>query len=202
MRIRLSVGSGWSYNRCKVRRFCGHPRRGVFAMATDLRQTRTAKAAGAKHDAFVQSQLARAERRIRLLDIAAALLGFAALVCVVVAAAALADYSWQLPAWARQVCFAVIAVVGGAYLIVTLGRPLLYRVNPYYAAKLVEQTMPEAKNSVVSWLDLQQENVAPAIRAAVGQKAAKDLSKADIDRAFSARRVLGVGAVAAVCAAL
>jgi hypothetical protein len=171
-------------------------------MATDLRQTRTAKAAGAKNDVFVQSQLGRAERRIRTLDIAAALLGFAALLCVAVAAAALADSTWSLPAWARQVCFAAIALVGGVYLIFTLGRPLLYRVNPYYAAKIVEQTMPGAKNSVVSWLDLQQEDVAPAIRAAVGQKAAKDLQKADIDRAFSGRRVLWVGVVAAVCAGI
>ena len=170
-------------------------------MATDLRKTKNARAAvAAKHDSFVQAQLTRAERRIRLLDAGAALLGFAALLCVFLVAAALCDRAWSLPAWVRQVGLVGFLLGGGVYLYFTLGRPLLYRLNPYYAAQLVEQTMPGAKNSVVNWLDLQHQNLPPAIHAAVGQKAAKDLAKTDVDRAFSARRVLWAGVVAAVCA--
>jgi hypothetical protein len=169
-------------------------------MATELGSSKSAKTA-AKNDAFVNAQLARAEKRVRALDVGAALLGFAALVCVFAAALSLADRAWSLPPWARQLSLVSFLVGGGAYLYFTLARPLLYRVNPYYAAQRVEQTMPGAKNSVVNWLDLQQQKLPPAIRAAVGQKAAKDLSKADIDGAFSGRRLAWVGALAGACAA-
>jgi hypothetical protein len=169
-------------------------------MATELGSSKSAKAA-AKNDAFVTAQLARAEKRVRALDVGAALLGFAALLCVFAAALSLADRAWSLPPWARQLSLVSFLVGGGAYLYFTLARPLLYRVNPYYAAQRVEQTMPGAKNSVVNWLDLQQQKLPPAIRAAVGRKAAKDLSKADIDGAFSGRRLAWVGAGAGACAA-
>jgi hypothetical protein len=170
-------------------------------MATDLGSTKTVKAA-AKHDAFVQAQLDRAEKRIRWLDTAAALLGFAAIFCAFLAAAAYIDRSWSMPAWVRQLALAGFVVGAGAYLYRTLARPLWYNVNPYYAAQRVERTMPGAKNSVVNWLDLQQQTLPPAIRSAVGQKAAKDLSKADIDHAFSNRRLIWAGGVAGACAAL
>src|SRR5262249_48412474 len=150
--------------------------------------------------AFVNAQLARAEKRIRALDVGAALLGFAALLCVFAAALSLADRAWSLPPWARQLGLVGFLLGGGAYLYFPAAGPLLYRVNPYYAAQRVEQTMPGAKNSVVNWLDLQQQKLPPAIRAAVGQKAAKDLSKADIDSAFSGRRLAWVGAAAGACA--
>src|SRR5262249_17129079 len=173
---------------------------GVPAMATELGSSKTAKAA-AKNDAFVTAQLARAEKRVRALDVGAALLGFAALLCVFAAALSLADRAWSLPPWARQLSLVSFLVGGGAYLYFTLARPLLYRVNPYYAAQRVEQTMPGAKNSVVNWLDLRQQKLPPAIRAAVGQKAAQALSKADIGGACSGRRLAWVGALAGACAA-
>jgi collagen type III alpha len=169
-------------------------------MATDLGK-KPVKSAGAKHDAFVLAQLARAEKRIRALDLAAALFGFAALGCAFVVAAALCDRAWSLPAWVRQLSLGGFLLGGAVYLYVTLARPLWYRVNPYYAAQHVEHTMPGAKNSVINWLDLQQEKLPPAIRAAVGQKAAKDLSQADLDQAFNTRRLAWAGGAAAACTA-
>ena len=56
--------------------------------------------------------------------------------------------------------------------------PLTQRINPYYAAVQVEHAVPGDKNSVVNWLDLKDEKLPWTIRAAVGQKAAKDLSQA------------------------
>src|SRR5262249_48359079 len=93
----------------------------------------------------------------------------------------------------RQVAFAGYLVVGGLFLAFTVVRPLLRRINPYYAAKQVEETLPEAKNSLVNWLDLQDETLPLAIRAAVGQRAAKDLAQADVDRAISGRRAGWLG---------
>src|SRR5207245_6119949 len=66
--------------------------------------------------------------------------------------------------------------------------PLCRRINPYYAARRIEETLPQAKNSVVNWLDLHDETLAPAFRTAITHKAAKDLAAADLDQAISARR--------------
>ena len=122
------------------------------------------------------------------------------MLCVFAVAAVLSDHAWPLPGWVRQLNLVAFLAGGGVFLLYyTLCRPLLYRVNPYYAAQRVEQTLPGAKNSIVNWLDLQQQKLSPAIHAAVGQKAAKDLSKADIDHAFSHRRLALAGVVAAAC---
>ena len=44
-------------------------------------------------------------------------------------------------------------------------RPFRLRVNPYYAAKHVEETLPDAKNSIVNWLDLHDASLPPATAA-------------------------------------
>ena len=78
--------------------------------------------------------------------------------------------------------------------------PLSRRINPYFAARQLERSLPGAKNSVVNWLDLHDENLPSAIRGAVGQRAARDLGQADLDKAVSARRAYWAGGVAALCA--
>src|SRR5262249_38520028 len=72
--------------------------------------------------------------------------------------------------------------------------PLWMRVNPYYAARSLERTLPEAKNSVVNWLDLRRQPLAPAFRKAIGRQAAANLAEADMDEAFSPRRTSWIGA--------
>src|SRR5262249_31687169 len=62
------------------------------------------------------------------------------------------------------------------------------RVNPYYAARQLEKTLPDAKESVVTWLDLHDYPLPPVFRNALTARAARDLNQADLDRAFSVRR--------------
>jgi len=166
-------------------------------MATDLRRSpapaESRRPAQGKNDAFVEAQLTRARVRIRMLDVTAASLGFLILTLAYALVMVLADRLLALPAMARQGAFALYAVVGIVYLSVVLIRPLSRRINPYYAARRLEDTLPEAKNSVVNWLDLRGENVAPAFRSAIGYRAAKDLAEADLDQAISTRRTAWLG---------
>src|SRR5205085_6550446 len=76
--------------------------------------------------------------------------------------------------------------------------PLTRKVNPYYAARRVEALVPNAKNSVVNWLDLHRENLPVAIRGALGQRAAKDLARADLERAISGRRAGWLGTLVSI----
>src|SRR5437870_10292913 len=128
-------------------------------MATDLHPAKPVPAS--KYDLFVQQQLARARSRIRALDLAAALLGLVAASLAYSLIMAVLDRRFELSALIRQITFTLFAAVGALYAGVALFRPLFQRINPYYAARLLEQTLPSAKNSVVNWLDFQDRSVPP-----------------------------------------
>ena len=157
-------------------------------MATDL--GRVKPAASSKYDAFVAAQLARAESRIRLLDLTAALLGFAALGLAYIVGMVLCDSKLELSQHARQLSLYAFLIAAAVYLFFMVVRPLRLRVNPYYAARQVEQLLPGAKNSIVNWVDLHAQPLPPAIRGALGQRAAKDLSRVDLENAIRGRRAL------------
>src|SRR5215469_2019201 len=167
-------------------------------MATDL--DRAKSTSGGKYDAFIASRLAKAEGRIRLLDLTAALLGFAALTMAYVVVMVLCDSKLELSQHARKLSLYAFLVGGAVYLFFTVVRPLSRRVNPYYAARQVERQVPGAKNSIVNWVDLHGQPLSPAIRGALGQRAAKDLSHVDLDRAISGRRAAWTGALAGLFA--
>jgi hypothetical protein len=107
---------------------------------------------------------------------------------------ALLDRWFELSAYTRQAAFAVYALASGIYLAWAVVRPLLQNVNPYYAAKQIERTLPDAKNSLVNWLDLKGRQLPGAIRGAVTHRAAKDFAHADIEQAFDAHRAVWLSA--------
>src|SRR5436309_3560536 len=148
-------------------------------MATDLHPVKPASAS--KYETFAEEQLARAQQRIRLLDLSAALLGLLAVTLGYGLLMALGDRWLGLPALARQAAFGLYLLGAAAYLAVTVVLPLSRRVNPYYAARRLEATLPGAKNSVVNWLDLRRQNLPAPIHTALGHRAAKDLARADLD---------------------
>src|SRR5262249_9287827 len=129
-----------------------------------------------------------------------ALLGFVAGTLAYGALMALLDSSLSLPPAGLYAGFFLYLTTAAVYLGVTVVRPLRHNINPYFAARQVEQTLPGAKNSVVNWLDLHDEELPPAVQNALSQKAAKDLAKADLEKAVSGRRAGwaggSVGAVA------
>ncbi|HJT78493.1 MAG TPA: DUF4175 family protein, partial [Gemmataceae bacterium] len=152
-------------------------------------------APGSKYDAVVEAQLARARARLRTLDLTVALLGLAGGTLAYALGMVLLDRWLELPPLARQVAFLVYAVAALTYIALTVVRPLCRRINPYYAARHIEQSMPGAKNSVVNWLDLHGQPLPPAIHGALAQRAARDLARVDLDQAISGRRAGWLGLV-------
>ena len=167
-------------------------------MATDLGQTKAAPTA--KYEAFVLAQLARTGQRIRALDLTAALLVFVAGTLAYAVAVVLLDRWLDLAPIVRQAACVVYLLTSAAYLTVFVVLPLSRRINPYFAARQLERTLPGAKNSVVNWLDLHDEDLLPAIRGAVGQRAARDLGGADLEKAVNPRRTYIAATIAGVCA--
>jgi hypothetical protein len=167
-------------------------------MATDLRRAKPSPPS--KYDTFVSSQLAQAAKRIRLLDLTAGLLGFAALSLAYVVVMTVCDSKLMLSPNARQLSLYLFLSGSAVYLFFAVLRPLWLRVNPYFAARQMEQQLEHAKNSIVNWVDLHEQPLPPAIRGALGQRAAKDLAHADLERAISGRRTAWMGGLAGLFA--
>src|SRR5438105_5233711 len=153
-------------------------------MATDLRPP--GKTAAAPYEAVVDRQLNRACLRLRGLDGAASAL---VLVCLVVGyglVMSVADRMWGLSATLRLGAWCVWLVGLLFFLGATINRLLVRRANPLFLARRLEQTLPDATNSVVDSIDLRNETLPPAIRGSLGRRAAKDLASADPEQAISA----------------
>jgi hypothetical protein len=164
-------------------------------MATDLRpQPKTAP--GSKHEQLIEQQLDRARRRIRTLDTLTSLLILLSGVLLYGLVMAGLDRAFDLPAGVRGAAFVVCAAAAALYAGLIVFRRVQWHVNPYYAARRLEQTIPNAKNSLINWLDLRDEPMPPVIRGTLGRKAAKDLNGADLENAVSSRRALWLAAVA------
>jgi hypothetical protein len=152
--------------------------------------------AGNRFESFVEAELGRARRRIQAQDIGTAALGLIAGTLAYALGMVLLDRWLDLSDTARQVGLFGYLAAAVTYAAVVLTRPLRREVNPYFAARRVERAVPGAKNSVVSWLDLHAEPLPASIKAAVSQKAAADIKKADVDEVVRDGRLPWIGGIA------
>src|SRR3954466_11959944 len=107
-----------------------------------------------KHDDFIDDQLGRTERRIRFVDLCASLLGLAAGTLGFAAAVMLLDRAFDLSSFTRLLGLLLYLAAAGAFVAYFVVRPLRWRVNPRYAARLLEGTLDTDRNHVVNWVDL------------------------------------------------
>jgi hypothetical protein len=160
-------------------------------MATDQLQVKAASIP--KYETLFEQQLRRAVGRVRFLDVTAALLGLAAGTLLYALILIGLDRWLILSGPARQFALILYLLAAAAVVGYYIVRPFFRSVNLYYAAKRLEQTIPDAKNSVVNWIDLRNLELPGAIRTAVGQRAAHDAARADMDAAISGRRAAWAG---------
>src|SRR5262245_33026875 len=163
-------------------------------MATDLGQ-QPQTAPPPKYEQVFEQELAKARGRIRRLDTVGAVLLLLIGVVSYALVMAVLDRAFDLPAALRGVAFVAFLAAAGFYLGVIVFRLVSWQVNPYYAARRLEETLPDAKNSLINWLDLRGAAMPPVIRTTLGRKAAKDLTAADLENAVSARRALWLAGV-------
>jgi collagen type III alpha len=152
-----------------------------------------------KHEEFVQKQIESARGRIRLLDFfstgLALLIGTLAFTIAVL----LIDRYVETPKGSGRGIVALFVLGAAGYIYWALFRPSRRKINPFYAARKVEQTIADAKNSVVNFVDLKDDESVPAsVKTAIGAKAAKDLKQVDLNQAIQKRQILWLGGVAAV----
>jgi collagen type III alpha len=148
---------------------------------------------GAKIESEVDRQIEKVVRRIRTHDVLAGVFLLVVVVLGYIAVAMVLDRWLELPDWIRQLGFLGLLGTVGALAWFAVLRPFRRIVNPLYAAKEVEETTAEAKNSIVNWVDLHDKPINESVRAAVAARAAKLLKDADLDKAGESKRLLYLG---------
>ncbi len=150
-----------------------------------------------KNAVEVQEHLQSTAGKIRLHDLTVGGLLMVVTLLAYVAVLITLDKWLTLDATLRQLGWlalaASLAVIAYRYLL----QPLRLVVNPLYAAKRVEETVDDAKNSVVNWVDLHDATMPESVRNAVAARAAKHLANADPNRATESRLLIYSGSAVA-----
>ncbi|AWM37910.1 hypothetical protein GobsT_40250 [Gemmata obscuriglobus] len=153
--------------------------------------------AAAKLGSQVDEQLAQATTRIRAHDLALGALVLVAFVLAYATAVILLDKFIDLPQWLRQLSLLGFIGALAAITYLTIVTPLRKKINPLYAAKQVESTIDDAKNSVTGYVDAQQKGALNAtVKAALARRAAKSVAEADVNKAVDHRSLLYLGGAA------
>lgn len=160
------------------------------------------------HERFIERQLDRTRRQVKMVELAAAGITLVVGVLVFFLVAALIDH-WVLGLGTFGRFTLLATLVGGiAWYAWAVIWPLLRNsINPAYAALTIEHSTPTLKNSLINFLMLRSHrgDVHEVVYEAVGQRAATDLQHVPIDSVVDYSKLIKVGyalaAIFAVCAA-
>ncbi len=162
----------------------------------------------AGYDRFIDQQVEKTGAQVKLVDIFAALmvlgagvLGFLLIVTV------LDHWVVALGVAGRWTALVLLALGAGAYFFSVLLPLLVGRVNPLFAARVIEQSESSLQNSLINFLLFRSDRagVRAVVYQALEQRAAADLTHVPIDTAVDRSRLIRIGyvlaAVLAICAA-
>ena len=175
-------------------------------MATQLEKKPAAAAKGASRvDQFVGKQLQKTTQQLRVSDIFTGIIALVSFVIAFFLGAAIID-AWVL-AFSPTLRLLMLAclLIGTATLSWIFVLPFFYkRINPQYAAKMIEDAKPEFKNSILNYLSLKGRNqkVHKAILNEVSRKAATDLTQVTPDSAVDKSNLIRAGFLLVGLAAL
>jgi collagen type III alpha len=162
----------------------------------------------ASYEAFIDDRLRRARRQVKGVDVVGGAIVLLIGMLVYLLAAVLIDHwviSGGLGFWGRLLLLLGLLAGAGWYCARRVLMPLIFRINPIFAAYTIEQSRPSLKNSLINFLLLRghRREVPQPIYQAIEHRAAADLSQIEIEAAVDRTRVIRLGyvlaGVVAVC---
>ena len=151
-----------------------------------------------QYEALIEHRLRETRHQVTGVELAAGLIALAAGVLAFLLAAAVVDH-WVIPGglgFGGRLGLMVVLLAGaGWHFVRHVLPPLLYRINPLFAAHTIEQSRPTLKNSLINYLLLRghREEVAPPVFRALQQRAAADLAQVSVETAVDRIRVIRLG---------
>ncbi len=144
------------------------------------------------YEQFIDHQLQRTRRRIKLTDIATAcltlLVGFLGILFLEI----VLDHIVGMPYWLRWTIMVGGLLAAATYTALRLVLPVISRINALYAAKTIEMSEPAFKNSLINYLELRRnrDNLPRAVLATLESRAVTDLTQVDVDSTVNQRRMM------------
>ena len=131
----------------------------------------------ARTEEFVDGRIRDVRARLRNLDRASAGLEVAVSGLALVFAYLLVSHWLEIPSWGYALAGLGWLAGAAGYLWYAIYRPSRREINPLFVAHRVERMIPDARNSIVNYVDLHdEERVAAPIRSVISQRAARDLT--------------------------
>ena len=161
-----------------------------------------AAAPPAETAAYVERRIHETRRHVKGVDVAGGLMSLAVGGLAYLLVGAVID-QWLMPGglgfWGRFLLMLGLLGAGGWYFYCHLLPPLLYRINPIFAAQVIERSRPTLKNSLINFLLLRghRQEVPVVVYQALEQRAAIDLSQVHVETAVDRRPVIRLGYVLA-----
>ena len=147
-------------------------------------------------DQYIQVQIERTARQVKLNELASGLLTLLIAMVVFVLVIVFIDH-WVvgLPSSVRALLLVCAAISAVAYLAIRLMPMLTQEINPAYAAKVIEQSEPTLKNSVLNFMLLRStpHRLHASVYDAVRQRAAADLSRVPMEHVVDWSHLLRLG---------
>jgi hypothetical protein len=153
-------------------------------------------------EGYIEHRIQQTRRHVKGVDIAQGLMTLAVGLLAYLLVAAVIDH-WLVPGglgfWGRLFLLVGLLGAGGYYFRRRVLPPLVYRINPIYAADTIEKGRPSLKNSLINFLLLRghRQEVPQFVYQALQQRAAADLSQVHADTAVDRAHVVRLGYVLA-----
>jgi hypothetical protein len=150
------------------------------------------------YDQFIDAQIDRTRRTVKLVDIASTLLVVVIASLGYLLGIAVVEH-WIIPGGfgiGMRLLLAAILFGGLGYYAVRRFWPAAVRsINPVYAARTIEQSSPNLKNSLLNLLLFRQhrEELSPAVYDALEEQAAQRLSHVPIESAVDHAPIIRLG---------
>ncbi|MEM7316038.1 MAG: hypothetical protein AAF497_23120, partial [Planctomycetota bacterium] len=139
------------------------------------------------YEEYVDGQLTKVRSYIKLSDLAGLMMGLAAVVITYLIVVVILDH-WvlKMTTWGRLACLVTLIVGVAVYIIAYVVPELMRKINPAYAAQMVERNEPSLRNSLINFVMLRprRESVHEVVFEQVEEQAAKRLSKVQVDSAI------------------
>ncbi|MGY8747776.1 MAG: hypothetical protein ACKVHR_06925, partial [Pirellulales bacterium] len=172
-------------------------------MASEIKSpTRPALTASARQAAkvkgYVNQQLEKTRKQVKTIDfISGALVLVAFTVGFLLFAAMIDAWIWPLSRFGRWSFLLIWLGSCLGYTATSIVPLLVKRINPDYAAKMIEDAKPSFSNSLMNYVSLRKrpEGIRPAVLDAVSRQAATDLASVPGDTAVDQSKMIRIGFV-------
>jgi hypothetical protein len=142
---------------------------------------------------WLHAELQKTVRHLQFLETTANVAWWwCTLLAVLVVAITLDHWLWVLPTFARYLFWLTGIGLSMFWLLRRILPLFIFRIHPLYAAKIVEEAIPELKNRLISWWELKHEpQSAPrGVVAAVGRQAVAQLRTHDSSALLDTRPMI------------